>query len=95
MGSIQEAHCGIGEIAVIGLSCRFPGGATNPAKFWDLLAEKKCKSYFFEPTPPKLQDLTFPTKPHIQKLPQVVTAPTVSIIRLTKSTLSVLKVDIF
>lgn len=26
-------------IAIIGFSCRFPGGATDPDKFWDILAE--------------------------------------------------------
>lgn len=31
-----------GDIAVIGLACRFPGGASNEAKFWDLLHGKKC-----------------------------------------------------
>src|SRR3954469_6747705 len=24
-------------IAIIGIGCRFPGGASNPAQFWDLL----------------------------------------------------------
>lgn len=28
-----------GPIAVIGLACRFPGGAGTPDRFWDLLAE--------------------------------------------------------
>jgi zearalenone synthase (highly reducing iterative type I polyketide synthase) len=26
-------------IAIIGLACRFPGDASNPSKFWDLLKE--------------------------------------------------------
>lgn len=51
--------------------------------------------YVLQPIPPKLQDLTFLAKPHIQKPPQVVTALTVSTIRPTKLTLSVLEVDIF
>lgn len=25
-------------IAIVGMSCRFPGGATNPSKLWDMLA---------------------------------------------------------
>jgi acyl transferase domain-containing protein len=28
-------------IAIIGLSCRFPGGADNPHKFWELLENKR------------------------------------------------------
>ncbi|KAM0360408.1 hypothetical protein ACHAP4_002485 [Fusarium culmorum] len=28
-------------IAIIGTSCRFPGGASTPSKLWDLLIEKK------------------------------------------------------
>ncbi|MCJ1475824.1 hypothetical protein MMC13_004488 [Lambiella insularis] len=28
-------------IAIIGLSCRFPGAANSPEKFWDLLTERK------------------------------------------------------
>jgi acyl transferase domain-containing protein len=42
MGSIQEPDFTMDEIAVVGLACRFPGGASNPTKFWDLLAERKC-----------------------------------------------------
>nr|ALQ32967.1 putative polyketide synthase [Fusarium sp. NRRL 25184] len=28
-------------IAIIGTACRFPGGATNPSKLWDLVCEKR------------------------------------------------------
>jgi hypothetical protein len=31
------------DIAVIGLACRFPGTASDEAKFWDLLAERRCQ----------------------------------------------------
>ncbi|KAL4936566.1 hypothetical protein BDV06DRAFT_227771 [Aspergillus oleicola] len=29
------------DIAVVGLSCRFPGGASDPQKFWELLSNKQ------------------------------------------------------
>lgn len=28
-------------IAIIGTSCRFPGGASSPSKLWELLVEPK------------------------------------------------------
>lgn len=31
------------SIAVIGLSCRFPGDADNVERFWKLLREGQCK----------------------------------------------------
>jgi acyl transferase domain-containing protein len=31
------------DIAVIGLACRFPGTASDEAKFMDLLAERRCQ----------------------------------------------------
>ncbi|QFG22455.1 type I polyketide synthase [Actinomadura sp. WMMB 499] len=32
------APSGCGPVAVIGIGCRFPGGVTTPAAFWDMLA---------------------------------------------------------
>lgn len=31
------------DIAIIGLACRFPGGASDCQKFWELLSNKRCK----------------------------------------------------
>lgn len=31
------------DIAVIGLACRFPGGASDAEKFWELLYNKRCE----------------------------------------------------
>jgi hypothetical protein len=31
------------DIAVIGLACRFPGEASGPQEFWDLLCKGRCK----------------------------------------------------
>lgn len=28
-------------VAIVGLACRFPGEATSPSKFWDLLKNGK------------------------------------------------------
>lgn len=28
-------------IAVVGMACRFPGASSNPAKLWDMLANKR------------------------------------------------------
>lgn len=33
----EERNSGIGPIAIIGIGCRFPGGANSPAAFWQLL----------------------------------------------------------
>ena len=29
-------------VAILGMSCRFPGGIENPAVFWDLLRDGRC-----------------------------------------------------
>jgi len=39
-----------GPIAVIGLACRFPGGAGTPDQFWDLMAGCMCGAGPFSTT---------------------------------------------
>lgn len=34
------------DIAIIGLACRFPGGASDEAKLWDLLSNRKCMTFY-------------------------------------------------
>lgn len=34
------------NIAVIGLACRFPGGASDAENFWELLYNKRCESEY-------------------------------------------------
>ncbi|KIX96006.1 uncharacterized protein Z520_08261 [Fonsecaea multimorphosa CBS 102226] len=43
MGSCSDTSSPVmpEDIAVVGLSCRFSGGATDPSKFWDLLYERR------------------------------------------------------
>ncbi|KAF2811619.1 putative polyketide synthase [Mytilinidion resinicola] len=41
MGSYSKGDIDTSDIAVVGLACRFPGGASNSTKFWDLLYERK------------------------------------------------------
>ena len=38
-GTLQDPN----SIAVIGLACRFPGDASNPERFWDMLCEGRCE----------------------------------------------------
>jgi len=40
-------------IAIIGMSCRFSGGATSPAKLWELIASRKDG---WSPIPPERFD---------------------------------------
>jgi hypothetical protein len=46
-GDSNPGEYDLNSIAVIGLSCRFPGDASNANKFWDLLCEGKCAFAFF------------------------------------------------
>lgn len=42
MGSMgQNARLATEPIAIIGMSCKFGGDASNPDKLWDMLAEGK------------------------------------------------------
>ena len=36
--SIMAQEDGVMPIAIVGMSCRFPGGSTSPTKLWDMLA---------------------------------------------------------
>ena len=36
--SIMAQDEGVMPIAIVGMSCRFPGGSTSPTKLWDMLA---------------------------------------------------------
>ncbi|KIX02947.1 uncharacterized protein Z518_06497 [Rhinocladiella mackenziei CBS 650.93] len=42
MGSLAHDNPVPADIAVIGLACRFPGGASNTQNFWDLLYQQKA-----------------------------------------------------
>lgn len=35
---IMTQEDGVMPIAIVGMSCRFPGGSSSPAKLWDMLA---------------------------------------------------------
>lgn len=40
------------DIAIIGMSCHFPGGAVDPESFWEILsAQKDCITSFFQSRP--------------------------------------------
>lgn len=43
-----------GDIAVIGIGCRFPGGMDSPEKFYDALLDQKC---FIMPAPEERKPL--------------------------------------
>lgn len=43
MAKVEEESCKPDDVAVIGLACRFPGSASNEAKLWELLVERKCQ----------------------------------------------------
>ncbi|MEU5589881.1 SDR family NAD(P)-dependent oxidoreductase [Streptomyces chrestomyceticus] len=34
----DDRHADDDPVAIVGMACRFPGGATNPAEFWQMLA---------------------------------------------------------
>ncbi|KAG5925843.1 hypothetical protein E4U42_003881 [Claviceps africana] len=36
---IKPSRAGLSKLAIVGMSCRLPGGATDTDKFWDLLAK--------------------------------------------------------
>jgi hypothetical protein len=42
MAKIEKKGWKPDDVAVIGLACRFPGSASDEAKLWELLAERKC-----------------------------------------------------
>ena len=59
--SIATPEDGVMPIAIVGMSCRFPGGSNSPAKLWDMLAtgrsgwskvpaERFAHSSFFHPS---------------------------------------------
>ena len=39
LDALEQAR--IEPIAVIGMGCRFPGGANSPAAFWELLSSER------------------------------------------------------
>lgn len=39
LASLSTAANTVPPIAIVGMSCRFPGGATDTEKFWNLVAE--------------------------------------------------------
>jgi acyl transferase domain-containing protein len=43
MAKVEEKSWKPDDVAVIGLACRFPGSASDEAKLWELLAERRCQ----------------------------------------------------
>jgi zearalenone synthase (highly reducing iterative type I polyketide synthase) len=57
------------DVAVIGLACRLPGSASNEAKLWELLAERKCQYKLKEDEVEQKTDLIMSTAAH-SKVPK-------------------------
>lgn len=44
MGLIETDNTHTGDIAIIGMSCRFPGNGENVEQFWHSIANGECMS---------------------------------------------------
>lgn len=53
-GQQQQPHQFNDPIAIVGMSCRFPGGASSPAEFWELCS--RARSGFRSGVPPERFD---------------------------------------